>query len=251
MKRFFFLAAVAVAVCSCDSKQPTELYIPKSTVEFAGNAFTAFSLGSDVKMYTEQNPDNKSQWMVQAVVPIRKETQAKISGLEITLTPVDDRSIRVRDGFVMHGEDLGNLVPVFNSADGVERTVAFSVREGGAKKYFSYDEAKDLVSKTKGVRIDFVVPEPLPEAAPAAKVEKPKPDPNTLDGLCRIYGIYGMLAQYEKAIKNGEKKRAKKIEDQLWEIEKSVKNDSSIPSSLRKRFVDYIEDKEDEIEDRY
>jgi hypothetical protein len=60
-----------------------------------------------------------------------------------------------------------------------------------------------------------------------------------------------MLAQYEKAIKNGEKKRAKKIEDQLWEIEKSVKNDSSIPSSLRKRFVDYIEDKEDEIEDRY
>ena len=84
MKRFFFLAAVAVAVCSCDSKQPTELYIPKSTVEFAGNAFTAFSLGSDVKMYTEQNPDNKSQWMVQAVVPIRKETQAKISGLEIS-----------------------------------------------------------------------------------------------------------------------------------------------------------------------
>ena len=30
-----------------------------------------------------------------------------------------------------------------------------------------------------------------------------------------------------------------------------IKNDGSIPKYLREQFVDYIEDKEDEIEDRY
>ena len=37
----------------------------------------------------------------------------------------------------------------------------------------------------------------------------------------------------------------------MWEIEKKVKNDYTIPEWLRKSFVKYIEDKEDEIEDRY
>ncbi len=249
MKRLIYLAIAAISVSACGSKKSTELYIPKSTVEFAGNAFTSFSLGSDVKIYTEQNPDKKSEWMVQAVVPVRKETQAKISGLEITLTPIDDRGIRVRDNFVLHGEDLENLVPVYNSGDAIERSVAFSVRQGGVKKYFSYEEASELVNKTKGVRIDFVVPDALPQAAAAE--EKAAPDPNTLDGLCRIHGVYGLLGQYNNALRNGNKKRAKQIEDQLWAIEKRIKNDYTIPSWLRDRFVDYIEDKEDEIEDRY
>ena len=73
----------------------------------------------------------------------------------------------------------------------------------------------------------------------------------TLDGLCRKYGVYGLLARYENALKNKDKKGAKRIEDQLWSIEKKVKADRSIPESLRNRFKDYIEDKEDEIEDRY
>jgi hypothetical protein len=73
----------------------------------------------------------------------------------------------------------------------------------------------------------------------------------TLDGQCRRFGVYGMLSQYDNALKNGNKKRAKQIEDRLWEIEKRVKNDHSIPSSVRDAFVRYVEDKEDEIEDRY
>ena len=75
--------------------------------------------------------------------------------------------------------------------------------------------------------------------------------PLTLNDLLKQYGIYGMLAQYDKYLKNGEKKKAKQLEDRLYTIEKKVKNDASIPKSLRERFVDYIEDKEDEIEDRY
>ena len=73
----------------------------------------------------------------------------------------------------------------------------------------------------------------------------------TLDGQLRRFGAYGLLAQYDRHLRNDNKKAAKHIEDQLWSIEKRVKADRSIPEWLRDRFVEYIEDKEDEIEDRY
>lgn len=249
MKKLCYLAVVALAAIACSgNKKPAELYVPKGTVEFAGNAFTAFSLGADVKLYTSPNPDNNKEWVVQAVVPIRKETTSKIDGLEINLTPLDDHSIRVRDGFVLIGEDLENLVPVFNSGNNIERTVVFSVSEHGRKKYFGYKEANDLVQRTKGVRIDFNTYTPVSAAEPAKAAEN---EPLSVNSLCKKYGVYGLLSQYESALRNDNKKRAKQIEDQLWSIEKRVKNDSSIPEYIRDNFVDYIEDKEDEIEDRY
>lgn len=255
MKRFLLLASVALLALSCGSvgnkDASAELYVPKNTVEFAGNGFMAFSLGADVKLYTSPKPDDKSMWTLQAVVPVRKETTDNISGLEIKLTPLDDRGIRVRDGIVLLGEDLPELVPVYNAGNGVERTIVFSIDEKTGQKYFSAKEAKELVAKTKGVRMDFK----MEGAVPAAKAEKPKTEPEeypmTLDGQLRKYGIYGRLAQYDKALRNKDKKKAKKIEDDMWEIEKKVKNDYTIPEWLRKSFVKYIEDKEDEIEDRY
>lgn len=64
------------------------------------------------------------------------------------------------------------------------------------------------------------------------------------------YGIYGMLSQYERLLKKGERIKAKKLEDKMYEIEKKVSADKSIPKNLRERFVSYIENKEDEIEAR-
>ena len=252
MKRIILLATIALLAVSCDNNKSTaELYVPKNTVEFAGNAFSAFSLGADVKLYTAQKPDDNSKWTVQAVVPVRKETTSTISGLEIRLTPLDDRSIRVRDGLVLMGEDLADLVPVYNSANGVERTIVFSINEETGPKYFSAKEADELIAKTRGIRMDFN----LLSGAPAVKVETPAAAPEeypmTLDGQLRKYGMYGKLGQYENALRNKDKKRAKKIEDEMWTIEKKVKNDPSIPEWLRKRFVEYVEDKEDEIEKRY
>ncbi len=250
MKKLFVLSCIAVLAAACSNNKPAELYVPKNTVEFAGNAFTAFSLGADVKLYTSPNPDAPKQWTVQAVVPIRKEMKGKISGLSINLTPLDERSIRIRDNFVLEGEDLANLVPVYNSADNIERTVVFSVAQNGVKKYFTKKEANELLSKTKGVRMDFNVgggAVPVAVSGSSGSEEYPM----TLDGLCRKYGIYGLLGQYDQALRNDQSKRAKSIEDKLWSIEKRVKNDSSVPEWLRDRFVDYIEDKEDEIEDRY
>ena len=257
IKRILLLAFVALLAMSCGSGNKdasTELYVPKNTVEFAGNAFSAFSLGADVKLYTSPKPDDNSQWTIHAVVPVRKETTDKISGLEIKLTPLDDHSIRVRDGMVLLGEDLADLVPVYNSADGIERTIVFSISENTGQKYFSAKEVKELIAKIKGVRMDFNVEEVAP-AKTVQEVEKPKAGttekyPMTLDGQLRKYGIYGRLSQYENALRNKDKKGAKRIEDAMWEIEKRFKNDKSVPEWLRESFVDYIEDKEDEIEKR-
>jgi hypothetical protein len=258
MKRIFILAAVAALALSCSEKKPQELYVPKNTVEFAGNAFTDFSLGSDVKLYATPNPDNKKQWLVQAVVPVRKETKAKIADLDIRLTPLDDRGIRVRDGFAMEGEDLEHLVPVYNAGDAVERTIVFSVAEDGVKKYFSLKEANELLSKVKGIRMDSTVSNPQPAAADknkkstaASSSSSSGSEPLSLNSLCNQYGVYGLLSQYESALKNDNSKRAKQIEDQLWSIEKKVKNDYNVPEWLRKQFVDYIEDREDAIEEKW
>lgn len=250
MKKLFVLLCVAALAAACSNEKSADLYVPKNTVEFAGNAFTSFSLGSDVRLYTSQNPDAPKEWTVQAVIPIRKEVKGPISGLAINLTPLDDRGIRIRDNFVLEGEDLYNLVPVYNSADNVERTVVFSVVQDGVKKYFSKKEAERLLASTKGVRMDFNIISSN-GTVPALSSSAQEEFPMTLDGLCRKYGVYGLLGQYDSALRNDNDKRAKQIEDQLWSIEKRVKNDSSVPAWLRDRFVEYIEDKEDEIEDRY
>ena len=262
MKKLLLISAIAVLAAACANNEPSELYVPKGTVEFAGNAFSSFSLGADVKLYTAPSPSNASQWTVQAVVPVRKETEAQLEDLQINLVPLDDRSIRVRDGFVLVGEDLQNLLPVYNANKGVERTVVSSAEEG--KKYFTKKEVDAILSSTKGVRMDFNAKEKIvvekieekveeaPKPAKKAEVKQEAPKtPRTVDDLCRKYGVYGLLAQYENHIKNKEKKAAKKVEDQLWKIEKQVKADNSLPEDLRKNFKNYVEDKEDEIEKRY
>ena len=251
MKKLLVLSCVALLMASCGGNNSKELYVPKNTVEFAGNAFTSFSLGSDVKLYTSPNPDAPKQWTVQAVIPIRKEMKGKISSLSINLTPLDDRGIRIRDNFVLEGEDLANLVPVYNSADNIERTVVFSVAQDGVKKFFKKKEAEELLAKTKGVRMDFNIGSGSVPVAVSGASSSSEEYPMTLDGLCRKYGVYGLLSQYDYHLRNGNKKRAKQIEDHLWSIEKRVKNDYNVPAWLRDRFEDYIEDKEDEIEDRY
>ncbi|MCR4995524.1 MAG: hypothetical protein K6A32_09180 [Bacteroidales bacterium] len=273
-KNLFFFAAIALLAIACTSEKPTEIYIPKNTVEFAGNAFTCFSLGADVKLYSVQNPDESDEWTIQAVVPVRKDANLYLNTLSIDLLPLDDRGIRLRDDIVLAAEDLPNLLPVYNGGVQVERNIVFSIANED-DRYLSSSEVTALLEKTKGVRMDFNVLDlvapatnnvqtPAPELVaapitsqvvetPAAKPapSAPKTYPMTLDGLCRKYGIYGMLSRYDRELRNDNGSAAKRIEDQLWSIEKRVKKDSSIPKELRERFVDYIEDREDEIEDKY
>lgn len=271
-KKTLLYIIAATFTCACSSSQPEECVIPKNTVELAGNAFSSFSLGADVKLHAVQNPENGSQWTIQAVAPVRKEVSTPIEELSLEVVPLDDSGVRLRDDLVLQAEDLANLLPVYNASENVERVVVFSIPEK-EKKYLSNSEVAQLLANTKKLRMNInATLQPEPSAAkvaetPAVTVKTeakkettapvatttsaPKEYPMTLDGLCRKHGVYGLLSQYEQALKNRNKSGAKKIEDQLWVIEKRIRADKSIPERLRSSFVRYVEDKEDEIEDRY
>ena len=49
MKRILAFAVVALVIAACGNNEPSALYVPKSTVEFAGTAFSSFSLRADVR----------------------------------------------------------------------------------------------------------------------------------------------------------------------------------------------------------
>ena len=251
MKKLLLLIAAGILAAACAQNVPEECYIPRDNAEFSGNAFSLFDLGSDIRLFLSQNPDNNAQWTVQAVVPVRKVSATVIRSLDITLTPLDERGIRVRDGFYLEGEDIPNLLPVYNSGEGTEKTIVFNIPEE-AKPYYTRKEAVDLLSRIHGARMNFNVEDPETSAEVAVEPEPEKKDePLTLNSLLTKHGVYGLLSRYDRLLKNKDKKAAKKVEDQLWEIEKQVGNDKTIPQWLRDRFKDYIEDKEDEIEARY
>lgn len=70
----------------------------------------------------------------------------------------------------------------------------------------------------------------------------------TLENLLTYYGIEQKLNQYKSYLISKKKDAAEAVEDQLWEIEKEVKDEMSIPDDVRKDFVKYIESAEDRIE---
>ena len=254
MKKHVFLLVALLVTLACGQKQPEEFFVPQEMVELSGNAFSIFSLGGPIQFYASPLPEDNSKWTVQAVASVCKNANSLLPTLEIDLTPLDARNIRVRDGFTLLGEDISNLLPVFNSAESVEKTMVFSIPEEGKRDY-TRKEVEQLLLNISGARMSFNVYNPETAAPVDVQVEEQaaqeKKEPVTLNSLFVEHGVYGLLSRYENALKNGDKKRAKTIEDQLWAIEKRVGNDTSIPKSLRDRFKDYIEDKEDEIEAKY
>jgi len=86
-----------------------------------------------------------------------------------------------------------------------------------------------------------------PEEAAPAKEEKSL----TVDALCSQFGVYELLSQYDRCLKDGNKKGARKLESQLGQLKKQVKNDAALPEKLRESFKNYIDDKQEEIGERY
>ena len=88
-------------------------------------------------------------------------------------------------------------------------------------------------------------PETVEEAAPVQEAVV------TVDALCQQFGVYDLFSQYDRLLKDGEKKSAKKIEAQLTLLKKQIKADQTLPEKLRESFRNYIEDKQEEIGARY
>lgn len=73
----------------------------------------------------------------------------------------------------------------------------------------------------------------------------------TVDALCQQFGVYELFTQFDRFLKDGDKKSARKIEGQLSQLKKQVKANSALPEKLRESFKNYIEDKQEEIGARY
>ncbi len=259
MKRLLFLLFVATIVVSCSNNEPVETSVAKTNVEISGNSFNSFKLCSDVRLFVSPDPNDNSKWAIKATVPIQKVDGNQFNDLSVNINLLDENNLKVRDGFILTGEDIDAILPVINSVEGAEKTIIFSANEG-SKKDFSYKEAVEMLNKTKSITCSFNSERPVVEAAtpePEPEPEAPKSEktyndpPKTVHDLCMKYGIYGKMSQYDKALRNGEKKKAKRIEDDMYEICKKVKKDLNVPEWLAKNFKNYVEDREDEIEDKY
>jgi len=99
---------------------------------------------------------------------------------------------------------------------------------------------------------------PVKEEKPAQEEQKAEAQPEeadvntlTVDALCNQFGVYALLDQYKQNIQNKDKKAAKEVQTQLNALKKQIKNDQSLPQSLRDSFKTYVEDKEEEIKERF
>ena len=245
MKKLAILFATAMlfAGCAFFGGAPKDKVILKHNVEMTGNGFQLFALGADVKLMAVPNPDANGKYAIKATVPFRKiDDKAKIKEMNIDLNFIDVNATKARDGFYLSAEDLENIIPMYNEGTNVERTIVF-VAPDGVKKDFTAKEVKDLFDRTATLAMNVNLP--VPAKAEPAKGSSP------LNDLLVKHNVYGRLAAYDRALANNEKKRAKQIEDSLYETCKQVEKDPSVPEWLSDKFRDYIEDREDAIEDKY
>ena len=242
MKKAIIAVLATLALVSC-SKKPAEIYLPKTNMEFAGNGFDCFSLGADVRVYMSPDQDDDKLWNIQAVVPVRKETDVIISALDMELVLLDDKGIRVRDSFSLVAEDIENWIPVFNSAPDMEKTMVFSVPEiDGGKKRFPYKQAKAMIDASTGARLSI-------NAEATANEVKPEDVPYTVPWLCKKTGVNNLLYQYRTAVRKKDLRKAGEIEQKIYKIEKDVKNNENYSENLRNKFYQYVEKRIEDIDD--
>ena len=150
-----------------------------------------------------------------------------------------------RNDAPVHGADrlsaigLDDILPVFNSAEGVEKNVIFS-----ADIAFPAKTVNAILEKTIALNLSVATDDKSAKSSSSS-------DAPTLSSLLQKYGCWGLFSQYDRACRNDNEDLQDRIEDKLDDIVDLVKKDYTVSKGLAERFEDYIEDKLDEIEDRY
>ena len=248
MKKIFLFVISLLLLAACAEK-PVESVISQDAVTITGNGFSDFVLGGDAKLMMVPQADNDKLWMVRATVPLQKVGEGEVDGMNLDLNLLDANGTKVREGFFLVGEDVDNMIPLINAGSTLDKPFVFVAAEDG-RKDFSFKEAAELIGNTQSLSLNihlFKSAAALEQEAAAEAKDKPL----TLNSLLEKHGVYWQLSQYDKALKDRDKKKAKQIEDKLYSICKQVKADPTVPESLSKKFRDYIETEEDRIEDKY
>ena len=110
---------------------------------------------------------------------------------------------------------------------------------------FPYKQAKSMIEDTKGARLS------INSEIFVEEETKPEDIPYTLPWLCKRTGVNGLLNQYRSAVSKKDLRKAGQIEAKIYQIEKDVKKNDNYPENLRKRFLSYVENKIEDIDDKY
>lgn len=241
LKTSLTIFIAALLFVSCGKKEKT---YSKAKVEMTGDLFNSLEVTNKARLFMTPNPANKSSWMICATVPMQKIDNKSIKVMNAGVNLLDENGTKVDPDFMLIAEDMKSITPVLNSNTYVEKTVVFST-PNGLKKDFSRKEASSLIKKTKQLGLILST----------TKISMPTASSNsgavTLEDLLQQYDIYAKLQLYDSYLRRGESRKAKQLEDQMWTIEKQVQKDPSIPKSVRDAFENYIETREDQIEDKY
>ena len=240
IKTYLTIFIVALLLVSCGKKEKT---YSKAKVEMTGDLFNSLEVTNKARLFMTPNPANKSSWMICASVPMQKIDNKSIRVMHAGVNLLDKNGTKVDPGLMLMAEDMKSVTPVLNSNTFVEKTVVFSTPYG-LRKDFSRMEAARLIKKTKQLGLILST----------TKISMPTPSNGgavTLEDLLQQYDIYAKLQLYDSYLRRGESRKAKQLEDQMWTIEKQVQKDPSIPKSVRDAFENYIETREDQIEDKY
>ena len=240
LKTYLIIFIAALLLVSCGKKEKT---YSKAKVEMTGDLFNSLEVTNKARLFMTPNPANKSNWMICASVPMQKIDNKSIRVMHAGVNLLDKNGTKVDPGFMLMAEDMKSVTPVLNSNTFVEKTVVFST-PNGLRKDFSRMEAARLIKKTKQLGLILSTTKiSMPTASNGGAV--------TLEDLLQQYDIYAKLQLYDSYLRRGESRKAKQLEDQMWTIEKQVQKDPSIPKSVRDAFENYIETREDQIEDKY
>jgi hypothetical protein len=240
LKTYLIIFIAALLLVSCGKKEKT---YSKAKVEMTGDLFNSLEVTNKARLFMTPNPANKSSWMICASVPMQKIDNKSIRVMHAGINLLDKNGTKVDPGFMLIAEDMKSVTPVLNSNTFVEKTIVFSTPYG-LRKDFSHMEAARLIKKTKQLGLILST----------TKISMPTPSNGgavTLEDLLQQYDIYAKLQLYDSYLRRGESRKAKQLEDQMWTIEKQVQKDPSIPKSVRDAFENYIETREDQIEDKY
>lgn len=233
MKKVIFALVLSLLV-SCTTKI-NEQIISDDNVEFSGNGFKLFSVSGDVKIFAVEGADKL--WTLKASVPMKKNDNTKITTAEISMDLLDSNNAPVHGSEKMSAVGLSDIIPVFNSAQGTEKNVIFAAEIALQPKAVA-----SILEKTVALNLSVSTDD---------KAAKGTPDTPTLSSLLEKYGCWGLFAQYDRACRDDDEDRQDRIEDKFDEIIKMVKKDPAISEKLADRFDDYIDDKLDQIEDKY
>ncbi|MBO7544991.1 MAG: hypothetical protein J6T02_05435 [Bacteroidales bacterium] len=240
-KLLLALSLAALCLSGCFGGKQESLTIPVEFIETAGPCFNRIVVAGGASVFSSESPLDPKQLYIKASIPVVKAMGVNLAGVAMTADLLDANGSIVLPG--LYAEGLADIIPILEAGEGVSRTIIFTSQSPLEK-----DPVKRALDKTAKIRINlFGLPGAVPEMAPGAPGAPAGPP--TLNTLIRKYNAWGMLAEYEKGVREDNKHIRKAAEHRIEAAKERA--DKEFNDDLADQFDDWIEDRMDKIDDKY